>query len=181
MKSETRRAKLLDLWDDDEEVLEAIKEKLPKSELDKIESEVASFEAQAALIYIGSFEQFYQSICVGCEKPFAHSYARVTTCSNYCLKKAIEALGFTWDPSRHPLDRWRPKNSVHVEPLDRRKGESLKEFQSRQEDQQQHLANQHPVPLTVPSSVVEILDREGIVPLENVPLKSSACTTREAI
>jgi hypothetical protein len=174
MKSSTRRAKLLDLWDDDEEVQDAIKQKLPKSELEQLDYEVASFEAHAALIYVGSYEQFFQSECVGCEKPFASSYARVTTCSDRCLKKAIEDLGFVWDPSRHPVSRWRPENSAHVMPLDRRKGESLKDFESRQADQQIHLANQHPVPLTVDSAVVEMLDKEGIVPLANVPQKPSA-------
>ena len=175
MKRETRRAKLLDLWDDDEEVIEAIKESLPKSELDRIDDEVASNEAEAALIYVGSYEDFYRSECAGCGRTFAHSYARVTTCSNRCLRRAIEALGFTWEP-KHPTERWRPKQTVHLDSPQKQKGENPKDFAKRQEGHLLHLQTKHPVPLTVPAEVVDILDREGIVPIESVPLKPSLDT-----
>ena len=61
MKQETRRAKLLDLWGDDEEVVEVLKESLPKGAQEQIDLDIATYEAEAALIYVGSYEDFYQS------------------------------------------------------------------------------------------------------------------------
>jgi hypothetical protein len=168
-KLDTRRKQLLDLWDDDDDVKEAIKEKIPKAEQDKIDEDDAIFEAEAALVYVGSYEDFFQSTCVGCDRTFAASYPNVTHCSKRCLKKAIEALGFTWDPTRNTEDRWRPKkwNS----PPQRRKGETHVQYEKRLQKYRDRQRAWRPVPLTVPSEIVELFDQAGVVPLDKVPMK----------
>ena len=176
MKQETRRAKLLDLWGDDEEVVEVLKESLPKGAQEQIDLDIATYEAEAALIYVGSYEDFYQSTCVACEKPFAASYPRISTCSNRCLKKAVEAMGFTWDPTRSVVDRFRPKE--YNFPPERRKGETLPIYQSRVQIWKDRQRAWRPVPLTVPSEVVELLDQLGIVPLEKVPHRPAILRNR---
>lgn len=175
MKRETRRAKLLEFLDEDEdaELIARLKHEIPKGELETIAENDARHEAESVLAYRGSYEEFVKSICVSCGKPFAHSYAKVTTCSVVCLQKALAEIGIDWDPSRSVADRWRPKQIPHLS-VSKLKGESQVDFEGRQRELQKHSQTHHPIPLIVPSEAAEILDNLQVVPLENVPEKSSA-------
>lgn len=168
-KNSTRRAALLDLWDDDEEVQSLLKEKLPVEELERFDRDEASMQAEAVIAYCGSMEEFFRLHCRACGREFVASYARITTCSIRCLQVEVEKLGFDWNPYKSPEDRWRPKTVHLTEPL-RRAKESLTDYQGRQENYQRHLRQYHPVPLIVPAEVVSMLDTipqyqgGGIVP-----------------
>jgi hypothetical protein len=155
-KRETRRAKLLELWDDDEEIVSALKEEIPVGTLEKWERDEKQMQAEAVLAYVGSMEDFVRLHCVGCGKDFVSSYGRVTTCSNRCLKKALEDMGITWQIDKSPESRWRPIQTCPA-PL-RQEKENLVDYEGRLENYKRHLQLFHPVPLIVPSEVVEMLD-----------------------
>lgn len=154
-KRETRRAKLLELWDDDEDVLLALKEEMPKEVLEQYDYDEAVNQAEALLVYLGSREDFYTKECVGCGRDFLSSYTRVTTCSVRCLKRALEAYGFAFDPSKSPEERWRPKKWL-PDPV-RGPKEPLKRFEERQKNHLADLQFHHPVPLLVPAEAVQVL------------------------
>lgn len=156
MKKETRRQKLMELWEDDEEVIEALKNKLTYEGEEKFVRDESSHQAESVVAYVGSQETFYRLHCQGCDKPFASSYARVTTCSNNCLKKVIENIGLIWHPDKSPEDRWRPQ---YIQTIQRREKESQKDFEGRQENHRRFLQQYFPVPLIVPSAALEILDK----------------------
>lgn len=157
MKSETRRQKLLELWDDDEEAQEIIKEKLAKTPEEKIVADELSMQGEAFLAYVGSMEDFVRKHCVSCDNEFVSSYGRITTCSNRCLKKAIEDAGFYWDPTKPTEYRWRPM--IERFPLLRRDKETLESFEGRKENWRRHLQVHHPVPMVVPSEATMLLDK----------------------
>lgn len=157
-KIDTLRQKVMDLWDDDDEVIEAVKEKMPIEEIERYERDEKSFQAESVIAYLGSMEDFYRLHCRGCGKDFVASYSKVTTCSIRCLRKVVEELGLTWNPEKSPEERWRPNTPHLTEPL-RRPKESLTDFQGRKENYRRHLQLHHPVPLLVPSEALEMLDK----------------------
>lgn len=158
MKKETRRAKLMELWDDDEEVVSALKEEIPKSVLEQYEADENSREAEALLIFMRCPEYFVASNCKRCEKPFVHTYGAVWYCSNRCRRKDLEDEGINWDVTKSPQERWRPRYVDELRPRVNDKGkqvESQEDFLKRQSRHQSY----YPVPLVVPSEAVEILSK----------------------
>jgi hypothetical protein len=162
-KRETRRAKLLELWDDDEEVLEALKEEIPKAVLEQYDYDEALHEAEAVLIYLGSSQEtFYEKTCVQCGKPFFASYARVTTCSTRCIKKILESYGIDFDPSKSPEERWRPNQDKWNPRPVKGKKESQKDYDNRLNRWKDQTPKSYPVPLIVPPEAVQVLQDLGL-------------------
>lgn len=157
MKRETRRQKLLDLWEDDEEVVEALKESLPKEVTEQWEADEISREAEATLVFFRVPEMFQFEKCVQCEKIFAHTYGKVAYCSNMCRRQSLEDIGIQWNP-KSPEERWRPAFVIEMRPRTDNKGRQV-ESQEDFQDRQNRLQSYYPVPLVVPPSVVDVLSK----------------------
>lgn len=65
-------------------------------------------EAASVIAYFDMKEEFKEEICRGCGLKFAYAYytSSVKHCSVPCLKRVIEELGLTWDPSKPYEQRW---------------------------------------------------------------------------
>lgn len=161
MKKETRRQKLLDLWDDDVEVVTALKEALPKETLDQYVADEDSREAEALLAFFRCPEYFQFDTCQQCNKPFTHTYGKIAFCSNRCRRKALEDKGIEWDVTKSPQERWRP---AFVDETRQKQGESQEDFLKRQS----RLQGYYPVPLVIPSEAVDALSKmlvsQGVLP-----------------
>lgn len=154
MKSETRlnkMAMLLGLDLEDREVKELLPQIDPEEEI-RIAHSINSRAAEAFLAFTRLYDLFHTKQCVKCGKTFAHTYARVTTCSDRCLRKAIEDMGFDWDPSRLPQDRFRPTKWFEWR-TQRRKDEDPRDYQQRLE----RIESYYPIPLVVDSEALRSL------------------------
>lgn len=152
MKRETRRAKLMELWDDDEEVVSVLKEEIPKGALEQYQADEDSREAEAVLAFFRCPEYFHFSQCGQCSKPFLHTHGNIAYCSNRCRRKALEDDGILWDISKSPQERWRPKFVDDLRPREKERPEDFVKRQNR-------LQSYYPVPLVIPSEAVEMLSK----------------------
>jgi len=152
MKSETRLNKMAALLGIEKEIKELLPEKDDPNVIIRHGNAIQSRAAESFLAFLRSSELFTIRKCVTCNKPFAHSYGRVSTCSDRCLRKAIEAMGFVWDATKPPEERWRPAKYFQWR-AQRRAGENPEDYQERLTQVESH----YPVPLIVEAEALEAI------------------------
>jgi len=163
VKSETRRRKLVELWEDDddfdtEEFVELLPSKL--NEVERIELAQAKRVAESVIFALTTEEFGIHKVCEVCNNLFLTSYEKVQHCSMRCIKKHLESLGLDFDPTKPPEDWFRPRWVREVLEAGRRRNPEWGPDKPRQpqflETEKEWIARRdralryHPVPLIVP-------------------------------